>query len=282
MKIALLSDIHGNVAALQAVLADIDAWQPDQVIVNGDVVNRGPDSPACWQMIADRRAQSGWQALGGNHEAYVCKHANPVPDAEHIGIQADINQNSRWTYRQLNGQVAELTALPQVIDITAPDGSRLRATHASMRGNSDSINPADDDATISQQIAPATAVFVTSHIHVAYIRQIRNTLLVNTGSAGQLCDGDPRASYAQVIWQNGQWRAKIVRLPYDRAATERAFFASGFMDETGPVAHLVFQEWKTAVPLLPPWRQQYMAAVIHGDISLEQSVADFLRQCGLA
>ncbi|MGB4870484.1 MAG: hypothetical protein WBP47_10550, partial [Candidatus Promineifilaceae bacterium] len=68
----------------------------------------------------------------------------------------------------------------------------------------------------------------------------------------------------------------------DRAATERAFFASGFMDETGPVAHLVFQEWKTAVPLLPPWRQQYMNAVIHGDISLEQSVADFLRQCGLA
>ena len=68
MKIALLSDIHGNVAALQAVLADIDAWQPDQVIVNGDVVNRGPDSPTCWQMIADRRAQPGWRALGAKLE----------------------------------------------------------------------------------------------------------------------------------------------------------------------------------------------------------------------
>jgi len=279
MKIAILSDIHGITAALEAVTAHIDAWQPDHVIVNGDVVNRGPDSAACWRRINERRVTQGWQVLGGNHEMYVCKHANPIPDEEHIGVQAEINRNSRWTYEQLNGQVAELASLPPLAELTAPDGSRLRATHASMRGHSDGIYPDFDDEIIEQQMAPATAVFVSSHVHVAYTRHVNGTLLVNSGSAGQLCDGrDTRATYAQVTWHKGEWRAKIIRLPYDRAVTDRAFFASGFMDETGPIARLIYREWKTAVPLLPTWRVAYMTAVLNGDIPLAQSVSNFLDQ----
>ena len=278
MKVAILSDIHGNVAGLRAVIAHIDAWQPDHVILNGDVVNRGPESAACWQIVQDQRAQHGWQVLGGNHEAYVCKHANPVPDAAHRGIQAAINQNSRWTYKQLDGQVAELVNLPSLLELVAPDGSRLRATHASMRGHSDGIFPAFDQATVERQIAPATAVFVTSHIHVAYVRQVNGTLVVNSGSAGQSGDGDTRASYAQVVWHKGEWRARIVRLPYDRAATERAFHDSGFLAETGPIEQLIYLEWKTAVPLLPTWRTEYLDGVLAGQLSLEASVADFLRR----
>ena len=282
MKIAILSDIHGNAAALQPVLADIAAWQPDHVIVNGDVVNRGPESAACWQMIKTQQTQPGWQVLGGNHEAYVCKHARSIPDPEHVGIQAAINQNSRWTYQQLNGQVAELAALPAVASLSAPDGSELRATHASTRANDDGIYPSSTDEAICAQIAPAPAVFVTSHIHAAYIRQVNGALLVNTGSAGQLCDGDTRASYARVVWRQGQWRAQIVHVPYDRAETERAFFASGFMDETGPMARIIFYEWQTAVPLLPLWRATYMTAVLAGTITLERSVSDFLQQHDLS
>ena len=281
MKIAVLSDIHGNVAALEAVAAHIEGWQPDHIIVNGDVVNRGPDSVACWQIIKAQQESAGWQVLSGNHETYVCKHANPVPDREHVGVRAAINQNSRWTYRQFNGQVAELVALTAVADVVAPDGSRLRATHASMRSNSDGIYPFYTDEAIQAQIDTDTAVFVTSHIHVAYTRQINGTLLVNSGSAGQMCDGDTRASYAQIVWRKGQWRAEIVRLPYDTAATERAFLTSGFMDETGPVAQLIFHEWRTAVSFLTPWRAAYMTAVLSGDISLEQSVAEFLQKQGV-
>ncbi|MCA9872623.1 MAG: metallophosphoesterase family protein [Anaerolineales bacterium] len=282
MKVAILSDIHGNSAALQSVTAHIDAWQPDHVIVNGDVVNRGPDSAGCWQFIQARQARHGWRVLGGNHEMYVCKHTRPTPDAEHRGIRADINQNSRWTYKQLDGEVAALAQLPATAVLTAPDGSRLWTTHASIRSNSDGIYPASDDDDVARQIAPATAVFVTSHIHVAYTRQVNGTLLVNTGSAGQLCDGDSRASYAQVTWQKGQWHAKIVRLPYDWAATDRAFHDSGFLAETGPVAWLIYLEWKTAVPLLPAWRAAYFDAVVAGHIPLERSVTDFLHKHGLS
>ena len=61
------------------------------------------------------------------------------------------------------------------------------------------------------------------------------------------------------------------------AATERAYYHSGFMEETGPVANLIFHEWKTAVPLLAMWRIQYQDAVLSGTISLESSVNEFLR-----
>ncbi|MBK8986758.1 MAG: metallophosphoesterase [Chloroflexi bacterium] len=281
MKIAILSDIHGNVAALETVMAHIDAWQPDQVIVNGDVVNRGADSPTCWQMVRARRAQQGWRVLGGNHETYVCKHANPVPDVEHVGVRADINKNSRWTYQQLNGHVAELAALPPLTELAAADGSVLRTTHASMRSNEDGIYPTYTDKEIQPRIAPATAVFVTSHIHVAYTRLIGQTLLVNTGATGNSVDGDTRASYAQIIWRNGQWQAQIVRLAYDRAATDRAFFNSGFMAETGPLAWLIYHEWQTARPLLLPWRKGCKDAVLNGQISLERSVSEFLEQQGI-
>ena len=280
MKIALLSDIHGNLSALETVAAHIDAWQPDHVIVNGDVVNRGPQPRECLALVQQRQ-QDGWAVLRGNHEEYVLKHTHPTPDADHTGIRASINQNSRWTYQQLAGEVEKLADLPVAVQRFAPDGSELWATHASRRGSSDGIYPFYTSQPVPAQIAPATAVFATAHIHFAYTWQVGKTLVVNSGSVGQLCFGDTRASYAQVVWQAGQWRAKIMRLTYDRTATQRAFFASGFMTETGPIAQIIFHEWRTAVPLLPPWRARYETAVLSGHITLEASVQALLRQWGM-
>ncbi|MBE2220743.1 MAG: metallophosphoesterase family protein [Anaerolineae bacterium] len=281
MKIAILSDNHGNVPALETVIDHIERWQPDHVIFNGDVVNRGPYSQKSWQIVQAKRQNDGWLMTRGNHEDYVLKHEKSELDSEHIGISAEINQNSRWTHQQLNGRCAEIATLPLSHTLTAPDGSQLFATHASVRGNTDGIYPDYDDDTIRQQITPLPAVFVTSHIHLAYIKQIDETILVNTGSAGQHCYGDIRASYAQVVWENGRWHAQIIRLNYDMAATERDFYQSGFLDETGPIAHLMFHEWKTGQVILPDWRENYLQAVLDGDIGLETSVIKTLSKFGI-
>ena len=281
MKIAILSDNHGNVPALQTVIEHIETWQPDHVIFNGDVVNRGPKSLESWQIVYAKHQNNGWLMTRGNHEDYVLLHEKDEPDATHTGIKAEINQNSRWTHQQVNGRCSEMAALPLSHTLTAPDGSKLFATHASVRGNTDGIYPDYDDDTIRQQITPMPAVFVTSHIHLAYIKQIDETILVNTGSAGQHCYGEIRASYAQVIWQNGRWQAEIIRLNYDMAATERDFYQSGFLDETGPIAHLIFQEWKTGQVILPYWRDCYMQAVLNNEIDLKTSVTNTLTKFGI-
>ncbi len=66
-KIAVLADIHGNLPALEAVLADIDAQRPDEVLVGGDLVGRGPQGSAVVRCIRER----GWRAVRGNHEDYL-------------------------------------------------------------------------------------------------------------------------------------------------------------------------------------------------------------------
>ncbi len=279
MKIAILSDIHGNLPALQTVATHIEAWQPDFVFVNGDVVNRGPKPAACLQFVLDKEVTANWQMIQGNHETYVIGHAQA--DAEQNGRAFDINRPSYWTYQQLNGEVAAMTTWPSSRTLTAPDGSTAHITHASRRGNRDSILPHTPIEKVRLQIAPPdsappTALFATAHIHHAFIRQVDETLVVNSGSAGQLCYGDTRASYAQIVWRSGQWQAQLIHLEYDMAQTDRDFHASGFLEGAGPVARIIYEEWRTGRSLVPRWLSLYRPAVLAGEVDLETAVAQYL------
>jgi predicted phosphodiesterase len=263
MKIAILSDVHGNWPALHAVTMHVKAWQPDHVVVAGDSVNRGPSSRDCWNLLLAWQRSAGWQVMMGNHEVYVLNHTHAM---------------SRWTWQQMNIQASSLATLPETVDLTGPDGSELRVRHASMRGHQDGIFPHSPVAEVRVQIAPAPAVFCTAHVHVPYTRQVDDTLVVNAGSVGSPCDGDTRASYAQVVWRGGRWQARIVRLAYDVAQTDRDFRTSGFLEQAGPLARLVYREWRTARSLVVPWRRQYEPQVAAGVIDEETAVAQFLAQ----
>lgn len=276
MKIAILSDIHGNYPALEAVAEDIARWRPDMTVVNGDVVNRGPLSRRCWTFV---RAQD-WRLIGGNHEAYVALWDNPERPWE--GRQFDMHRSSFWTYRQLNGAAAALADLPSSLSLHGPDRSEVRVTHGSMQGNRDGIYPETHDADLRQQIAPAPAVFCTAHTHRPFVRRVgraqrmSDALVVNSGSVGASFDGDPRACYVRLVWRSGRWRARLVRLRYDRVQTARDFWTSGFLDEGGPLVHIFYHEWRDARPMLNNWFSRYEAAVLQGQIDLEASVRTFL------
>ena len=75
--IAVLADVHGNVPALEAVLDDIVAQRPDEVLVGGDLVGRGP----CGKEVVLRLSELGWRGVRGNHEDYLLafRHRR-VPD----------------------------------------------------------------------------------------------------------------------------------------------------------------------------------------------------------
>ena len=277
MKLAILSDIHGNLPALQAVSAHLEAWRPDHTIVAGDIVNRGPSSLQCWRFLRDR---PGWRLIRGNQEDYVLEWARS--DAAPGDLVSELNRSSYWTFRQLGDQVASLDALPDELSYSAPDGSQARICHASVRGNRDGIGPKAPPAQVRQQIAPAPALFGTAHVHIPFVRSIDETLLVNSGAVGCPCDGDRRASYAQIEWSaGGGWRACILRLPYDRAQAERDFAGSSFFPGSGPLGPIIFHGWRLARPLLAYWVRQYQDQVLAGEIELQPSVALFLDQWGL-
>lgn len=278
MKVAILSDIHGNLPALEAVAAHIERWEPDLTVVNGDVVNRGPRPRACWEFVQDRCEATGWRVVSGNHEDYVAEWRDP--DVPRQGAEFEVNRTSYWTYRQLGEWAPALAALAEEERLRGPAGTEIRITHGSMRGNTDGIYPETSDRELAQQIAPAPAVFCTAHTHRPLIRRLNGTLVVNSGSAGTTFDGDPRASYAQLTWRRLGWQARIVRLSYERARMAQDFVESGFMAEAGPLVRIFFEEWYRARPMINGWAQQYQAAVLAGEIELASSVATYLAEQG--
>lgn len=275
MKLAVLADIHANLPALHAVLESIDAWGPDMVVVAGDIVNRGPRPAECLRIIQKRQQQAGWLTVVGNHEEYVLHQASP--QAARSGPQFHIFQSSYWTYRQLNGDLSALEAMPFQQSLTAPDGSEVRIAHASMRGTRDGIFPETPDDVLRLQVGrPYTPLFVVGHTHWPLIRRLDGTLVVNAGAVGMPFDGDPRASYAQLTWRQGQWHAEIIRLDYDRRQTEQDYVNTGFLEHGGALARLMLVELQKARSQLYQWALTYEAPVLAGQLTIEEAVDRFL------
>lgn len=277
MKIAVLSDIHGNVPALRAVVDDIDAWQPDQVIVNGDIVNRGPCSQTCLEFVLNRQKEDGWHILSGNHEKYLLSCASPEFSSDDPAFE--VNRFAYWTNQQLNGAMSQLASLPEQFVWWASDGSEFRVIHASMRSNRDGLYIEQSDAALVRRIAPAPAVFVTGHTHQAFVREVDHSLVVNAGSAGAPFDLDWRPSYGRFTWhKHSGWKAEIRRIVYDRCLIEEDYVRSGFLAEAGPLAQLMLVELRRARGLIFRWAEQYEKAVLEGEISIEESVKNILRE----
>jgi predicted phosphodiesterase len=276
MKIAILADIHANLTALQIVTGHLEAWGPDQIVMAGDVVNRGPWPAQCLQFVLQKQEVAGWHLVRGNHEDYVLE--NTRPDAPKSGPRLEVYRNSFWTLGQLNGQVKNLEAMPFQVCLTGPDGWEVRIVHASMKSNQTGIYPDMTDEALRPLIRPAPAVFCVGHTHRPLIRRVDKTLVVNVGSVGMSFDGDRRAAYAQLTWENGRWQAKIIRLAYDWNAVEREFFDSGFMKGAGELARIMLVEFKQARPYLHQWIRQYEARVLAGELSLAESVALFAQE----
>lgn len=278
MKIAILSDIHGNYPALCAVLNHLEHWRPDFVLVLGDIVNRGPRSRECWQLIREQRDREGWRVLLGNHEEYVLEQASPSAPLE--GPKAEIMRVSRWTMEQLGAEAVQaLRVLPFSLELALNGHVRwpVRAAHGSMLGTREGIYPFSTAAEMRAKAGtPLPAVFCVGHTHQPLVREVGEMLVVNAGAVGLPFDGDPRASYAQLTWYHDRWHGAIVRLEYDRAQAERDFYETGFLEGAGPLARLILRELQLARGQIYSWAQQYERAVLAGELSLAQSVERFL------
>ncbi len=273
MKIAVLADIHANYHALTAVSAHLEAWQPEAVIVAGDIVNRGPRSLDCLQFVQKKARAAGWILLAGNHEDYVCQMDT---DEQFSPQQLDLYRPVRWTHRQLNGDTSAIAGLPFDTTLTTPEGQTVRATHASMRGNRDGIYHDTTPETLRRQIAPAPNVFCVGHTHRPLVRRIDGTTIMNVGAVGLPFDGDTRACYGQLTWNGVCWRADVIRVPYDLSRTRQDFYDTGFIAEGGPIAKIILDELENARSLLYWFAVESESRVLSGELTVEQAVDLFL------
>jgi predicted phosphodiesterase len=225
VRIAVLSDIHGNLPALEAALDDVRATAPDQVIVNGDIINRGPQSVECLQAV---RAQ-GWPVVFGNHEEYALKRLNgEVPEPWNTRFWEPFQ---RVAEALSEDEIAYLRALPRDFVVEEPNLPVLRIVHGSMRALNDALGPWMSDAELLEAVDGAPEpIVIGAHSHRTFERRVEGHRLLNSGSVGAPFNGDPRAQYLLMTATNGEWKAEFRGVAYDRVPVYAAWARSGELE----------------------------------------------------
>lgn len=218
MRIALFSDIHGNLAGLDACLADLQAQGGADVIVGaGDLCMDGPKP----KRVLQRLQEVGAQCLRGNTDRFIC--------AGEAGDMRDLDEKERkqiaWTRDELGEKWIEwLAALPFSLRFGGAE-NELLVVHANPSSDDEHIWPDADDQTLERLIGDEKAAAIAfGHLHLPYARTWRGKLLVNVASAGLPKDGDPRAGYAILTQRGGGWEVKHRRVAFDvkKVATQLA------------------------------------------------------------
>ena len=214
MRIAIISDIHGNLTALDAVLADLRRQTPDVVFQGGDVAFGG-SQPA---EVIDCIVQEGWQGVLGNTDEMLWDNsARPALEASAPKLKPLFKvffESCAPATCQMIGdsRLAWLRALPSDLRHENDGHENLALMHASpgnlWRAPKDTAGDAELKATYENLNAE---IIVYCHIHRPFIRKLGNMKVCNTGSVGSPYDGDPRASY--LLIDNGQ--PTIRRVAYD-------------------------------------------------------------------
>lgn len=230
--LALVSDLHGNLSALEALEEDLSRRRVDKVAVLGDLVGYLTRPNRVAQRLALRMAQKGWLALAGNHDLGVALGGEEGADRFlRPGVGEMARQVFLWTCRKVNPQIKELLGLlPPELRFELGGRSCL-AVHGSPLGALDYVFPDRPDHDLSAWLEEAGAhCLFMGHTHMPFVRRLPGGLAVNPGSLGQPKDGDPRASYALVDLENLE--AEIVRLEYDLESEAQLLQEAGFPAET--------------------------------------------------
>jgi predicted phosphodiesterase len=237
MRIAVISDTHGNLLALDAVLADLDSAVPvDEIIMAGDFAFGGPFPAECVERVRER----GLRAVRGNTDEFIVEVATggsrPAQDVEesqrHDPAQVDID---RWAAERLtDDQINYLAALPLQITIPGPAGGSLAIVHATPWSTHRPVT-ANAPAEVAQRMLDASGAQALGygHIHVQYQRRIDGRLLAAVGSVGLPFDGDRRAAYAVFMSVRDGWDVEFRRVGYNVDAAIKQVLDRGVTNAAG-------------------------------------------------
>jgi predicted phosphodiesterase len=224
MRVAIVSDVHGNLTAFDAVLADIERRAPGLVLHGGDLALMGAQPAG----VVDRVRELGWPGVVGNTDEVLWQpqeRARQEELAPKLGalLRLIFHEYAPATLALLGEErVAWLQALPaqqRVEDVALVHAAPGDLWRAPM--------PDAEDDELSRTYEPldaATAVY--GHIHRPFTRTLTRLTVANSGSVGMPWDGDPRASY--LLIENG--RPDFVRVEYDVEREAALLLHSGYPD----------------------------------------------------
>lgn len=228
-RIAVLSDVHGNLAALEAVAKEIRREKPDAVLVAGDLVLNGPDPNGCVDALRLLESE-GALIVSGNTDIAVgdFDYGSAFPHLQD-GVPETITAAAEWAHDELGDEQLEwLRRLPAERRIRTADDTLVLVVHASpgsqTRGFDQNL---DTSVYFERAVSTDARVICVGHTHVPEVRDLGWKVIVNDGSCGYVFDGDPTASWAVIDVHEGTVTAEIRRTAFDAVAVANAISARG-------------------------------------------------------
>jgi predicted phosphodiesterase len=239
VRIAIVSDIHGNRTAFEAVLADLRETSPDLILHGGDLADAG-SSPA---EIVDCIRALGWQGVAGNTDELLYRPealTEFAAQAPHLqALFTTIGEMAQATREALGEErLAWLSGLPRTC---------VQSGMALVHASPESLWRAPAPETCDAELEPVFStlrqpIVVYAHIHRSYVRTMPHMTVVNTGSVSLSYDGNPRAAYLLL----DEFRPTIRRVEYDLDKEVSALARSRL-----PHAEWIAKTLRTASPTMP-------------------------------
>ena len=238
MRYALISDIHANLEALDAVLADIDrGGDTDAIYHLGDLVGYSSNPNG----VIDRLRERAIAGIAGNYDSTV------AADYKHCGCQSDNARQeelAHLSYAYTRATVTpankrHLGGLPFSLDLR-PNGGHASGPRLVLVHGTPTLNTVywtadrSDDFCLKMAAGvglKAGDMIAFGHTHKPWYRQVSGIHFVNTGSVGRPKDGNPHAGYVRVTFGDAGVDVALVRVPYDVEATIAGVRAAGLPED---------------------------------------------------
>ena len=232
MRIAVISDMHGNCVALDAVLADLGAHSVDQIVCLGDAIQGGPQ-PA---EVVTRLRELRCPVVYGNADAFLL-----TGDTGEEALTPQHHAARQWSLAQLSeADRALIAAFQPTVEIALPGSHRLLCFHGSPASFDDIIFP----ETLEEEVrgllgAYLPAILTGGHTHMQQLRRLDDSLFFNPGSVGFVYNtrlpggnlhADPWAEYAILSADDARFSIEFCRIPFDIASWTQVTLASGIPD----------------------------------------------------
>ncbi len=230
-RIALISDLHGNELAFEAVLEEIRRVGVDRTVCLGDVAALGPRPLAVLQRLNDLRCA----CILGNHDEFMIR-----PELVQAYSQVPLITSAiEWCRAQLSQRELDFIAsFERTLELPLDGSNRMLLFHGTPQSNTTDLLATTPPETVDAMLAGPTAqVMAGGHTHIQMLRQHRGTLIVNPGSVGMpfrayVGGGPPEilahAEFAIVTSSSGSVRVELHRLELDRRALRNAALAVDF------------------------------------------------------
>ncbi len=263
MKLAILSDIHSNLVALEAVLADLNKQQVDRIIIAGDHVGDGP----CPAGVVARIRQLDCYLIKGNREQYLKNYHSEKSKWQGKHQVAVIV----WTYQQLSDEELQfLWELPEQLVVNLEGSKDIRVVHGSPLNISQHLYPDKHPERLKKALQVIEEkVLVCGHTHQPWHKVVDEKLVINPGSTGFSFKESCCAEYAILKVDGGKYDVEHRQVRYDFDKLVCQFEESGLLAEGGA--------WARAALLSIKEGKNVMVEFLHFalELAVEKGYHDF-------